>query len=223
MISLIVPVVIVALIFGGFYYWARRQGLLTTGQAAEGEQGDAAHLAADRGGRLHRRDPAAGWRRCRDRPALEQHRKLGAGGRPRWRGRVLPPDRHRGAPGPRPRDPAAGRGGVVPFRGLRCRGCLARVVRRRTGARARSRSWSGGLSPCTQRRCGGSAGVRCKTSPCSRGWSSPSSALLITSLISSTAMAGPGRLPRLWPSSRCGHSGWHGRGSGGDGTSNPCG
>ena len=39
MISLIVPVVFVALIFGGFYYWARRQGLLTTGQAAEGEQG----------------------------------------------------------------------------------------------------------------------------------------------------------------------------------------
>jgi hypothetical protein len=37
--SLIVPIVIVALIFGGFYYWARRQGLLTTGQAAEGEQG----------------------------------------------------------------------------------------------------------------------------------------------------------------------------------------
>ena len=33
------PVAIVALIFGGFYYWARRQGLLTTGQAAEGEQG----------------------------------------------------------------------------------------------------------------------------------------------------------------------------------------
>jgi hypothetical protein len=39
MLSVIVPVVIVALIFGGFYYWARRQGLLTTGQAAEGEQG----------------------------------------------------------------------------------------------------------------------------------------------------------------------------------------
>lgn len=37
LMSLIVPVVIVALIFGGFYYWARRQGLLTTGQAAEGE------------------------------------------------------------------------------------------------------------------------------------------------------------------------------------------
>ena len=39
MISLIVPVVVMALIFGGFYYWARRQGLLTTGQAAEDEQG----------------------------------------------------------------------------------------------------------------------------------------------------------------------------------------
>ena len=39
LISLIAPVVIVALIFGGFYYWARRQGLVTTGQAAEGEQG----------------------------------------------------------------------------------------------------------------------------------------------------------------------------------------
>ena len=38
-ISLIVPVAIVALIFGGFYYWARRQGLLTSGQAAESEQG----------------------------------------------------------------------------------------------------------------------------------------------------------------------------------------
>jgi len=37
--SLIVPVVIAALIFGGFYYWARRLGLLTSGQAAEGEQG----------------------------------------------------------------------------------------------------------------------------------------------------------------------------------------
>ena len=37
LISLIVPVIIVALIVGGFYYWARRQGLLTTGQAAEGE------------------------------------------------------------------------------------------------------------------------------------------------------------------------------------------
>jgi len=39
MISLIVPVVIVALIFGGFYYWARRQGLLTAGPAAQGGQG----------------------------------------------------------------------------------------------------------------------------------------------------------------------------------------
>ena len=39
MLSLIVLVVIVALIFGGSYYWARRQGMLTTGQAAEGEQG----------------------------------------------------------------------------------------------------------------------------------------------------------------------------------------
>ena len=39
LMSLIAPVAIVALIFGGFYYWARRQGLLTTGQAAEGEQG----------------------------------------------------------------------------------------------------------------------------------------------------------------------------------------
>ena len=37
--SLVVPVVIVALIVGGFYYWARRQGLITTGRAAEGEQG----------------------------------------------------------------------------------------------------------------------------------------------------------------------------------------
>ena len=40
MLSVIVPVVIAALIFGGFYYWARRQGLLTTGQAAEGEHGE---------------------------------------------------------------------------------------------------------------------------------------------------------------------------------------
>jgi len=39
LMSLIVPVAIVALIFGAFYYWARRQGLLTTGQATEGEQG----------------------------------------------------------------------------------------------------------------------------------------------------------------------------------------
>ena len=38
MISLVATVVIVALIFGGFYYWARRQGLLPAGQAAEGEQ-----------------------------------------------------------------------------------------------------------------------------------------------------------------------------------------
>ena len=38
-ISLIVPVAIVALVVGGFYYWARRQGLLTTGQAAEAGQG----------------------------------------------------------------------------------------------------------------------------------------------------------------------------------------
>ena len=38
LMSLIVPVVVVALIFGGFYYWARRQGLLT-GQAAESEPG----------------------------------------------------------------------------------------------------------------------------------------------------------------------------------------
>lgn len=30
---------IVALIFGAFYYWARRQGLLAAGPAAEGEQG----------------------------------------------------------------------------------------------------------------------------------------------------------------------------------------
>ncbi len=32
-------IVAVALIFGGFYYWARRQGLLATGQAAEGTAG----------------------------------------------------------------------------------------------------------------------------------------------------------------------------------------
>jgi len=32
-------IVVVALIFGGFYYWARRQGLLTTGQAAEAGKG----------------------------------------------------------------------------------------------------------------------------------------------------------------------------------------
>jgi hypothetical protein len=32
-------VVTVGLIFGSFYYWARRQGLLTTGSATEGEQG----------------------------------------------------------------------------------------------------------------------------------------------------------------------------------------
>jgi hypothetical protein len=38
-VSLFVMIVAVALIFGGFYYWARRQGLLTTGQAAEGRQG----------------------------------------------------------------------------------------------------------------------------------------------------------------------------------------
>ena len=31
------------------------------------------------------------------------------------------------------------------------------------------------------------------------------------------------RLPPLSASSRCGRSGWHGPGSGGDGTSNPCG
>jgi hypothetical protein len=39
MFGLMSLLVIVALIFGGFYYWARRQGLLTAGQAAEGEQG----------------------------------------------------------------------------------------------------------------------------------------------------------------------------------------
>jgi hypothetical protein len=32
-------IVALALIFGGFYYWARRQGLLATGQAAGGKQG----------------------------------------------------------------------------------------------------------------------------------------------------------------------------------------
>ena len=37
--SAIVLVGILALIFGGFYYWARRQGLLTIDQAPEGEQG----------------------------------------------------------------------------------------------------------------------------------------------------------------------------------------
>lgn len=39
MFGLVSLLVIVALIFGGFYYWARRQGLLTTGKAAEGKQG----------------------------------------------------------------------------------------------------------------------------------------------------------------------------------------
>ena len=39
MFGLMSLLVIVALIFGGFYYWARRQGLLTTGQAAGGKQG----------------------------------------------------------------------------------------------------------------------------------------------------------------------------------------
>lgn len=38
-VPLLVLIVAVALIFGGFYYWARRQGLLTTGRAAEGKQG----------------------------------------------------------------------------------------------------------------------------------------------------------------------------------------
>ena len=40
MISLVVSATIVALIFGGFYYWARRQGLSATGQAAEDEHGE---------------------------------------------------------------------------------------------------------------------------------------------------------------------------------------
>lgn len=40
MISLVVSAAIVALIFGGFYYWARRQGLSATGQAAEDEHGE---------------------------------------------------------------------------------------------------------------------------------------------------------------------------------------
>ncbi|MGE5288897.1 MAG: hypothetical protein ACM3ML_17200 [Micromonosporaceae bacterium] len=35
----LVVAVAVLLIFGGFYYWARRQGLLTTGPAAEAKQG----------------------------------------------------------------------------------------------------------------------------------------------------------------------------------------
>ena len=39
LMSLMAPVAIMALIVGGCYYSARRQGLLTTGQAAEGEQG----------------------------------------------------------------------------------------------------------------------------------------------------------------------------------------
>jgi hypothetical protein len=39
MFGLISLLVIVALIFGGFYYWARRQGLLTAGQATEEEHG----------------------------------------------------------------------------------------------------------------------------------------------------------------------------------------
>ena len=34
----LVLIVGVALIFGGFYYWARRQGLLTTEKGAEGQQ-----------------------------------------------------------------------------------------------------------------------------------------------------------------------------------------
>jgi hypothetical protein len=32
-------IVVAALIFGGFYYWARRQGLVSTEPAAEGKQG----------------------------------------------------------------------------------------------------------------------------------------------------------------------------------------
>jgi len=40
MISLVVSAAIVALIFGGFYYWARRQGLSGSGQAAEDEPGE---------------------------------------------------------------------------------------------------------------------------------------------------------------------------------------
>ncbi|HEY1347916.1 MAG TPA: hypothetical protein VGF54_23235 [Streptosporangiaceae bacterium] len=39
MIWLIQIVVVVGLIFGGFYYWARRRGMLATELAAEGEQG----------------------------------------------------------------------------------------------------------------------------------------------------------------------------------------
>ena len=40
MISLLVSAAIVAMIFGGFYYWARRQGLSTADQAPEGEHGE---------------------------------------------------------------------------------------------------------------------------------------------------------------------------------------
>ena len=39
MFGLVPLIVAVALIFGGFYYWARRQGLLATGQTAGGKQG----------------------------------------------------------------------------------------------------------------------------------------------------------------------------------------
>ena len=100
LMSLIVPVVVVALIFGGFYYWARRQGLLTTGQAAESEPGTqrislVTEAIAYVGVILLLAGGAVG-----DRPALERHPQLGACGRLRWRRRVLPPGRHHRAPGP---------------------------------------------------------------------------------------------------------------------------
>ena len=93
-------IVAVALIFGGFYYWARRQGLLTAGQAAEGKQGTRRISLLTEAVGLRRCDPAPGRRDCRDQPAMERHHRLGAGGRPRRRRRVLLPGRHLRAPGP---------------------------------------------------------------------------------------------------------------------------
>ena len=138
---------------------------------------------------------------------------LGAHGRPRWRRRDLPRDRLLPAPGWRARDPAAGRGGVVPFRGLRWPGLSGS---RRTTLREHRRGHGPGRRRRWHRVRGGAvaaARARPQRRPVRRAGH--------RHLRHHRDQRGRPRtrLPRLPTRSRCGGSASAGRGSGGNGTS----
>ena len=219
LISLIVPVVIVALIVGGFYYWARRQGLHTTGQAAEGEGTRRISLLTEAvayigvilllvGG------AAALGQRWNDIPSWG-HVGVSAG--------VAVFFLLAGFVGHRVREPAIqpGRGGVVPFRGRSRRGRGARGTRgvRERQCRGHGHSRGAGCHLVLGGPVADPPGRAAEPRPV-RGlgrhhprhyWHHRHC----------RGRGQVGSLAGLRPCVWC--SGWRGRGSGGNGTSSPCG